>query len=70
LSQNLSRVQGNAEAHFYLGASYAFLGNKEAAKKELAIISPLDAALASNLAGMLGMRSQQSSVKGSGRQLP
>jgi protein O-mannosyl-transferase len=55
LEQNLDRVKGNAEAHFYLGSGYAFTGNREAAMRELAIVSRLDQALAANLAGMLGL---------------
>ena len=39
LEQNLDRVGEEAEARFYLGASYAFLGNREAAMRELAILS-------------------------------
>ena len=56
LEQNLDRVGYIAEARFYLGASYAFLGNREAALKELAIISRSDPALAATLAGMLGLK--------------
>jgi len=53
LEQNLGRISGNAEAHFYLGASYAFLGDRDAALRELEIVSRLDPALAANLRGML-----------------
>jgi len=57
LEKNLDRVKGNAEARFYLGAGYAFLGNREAAMRELDIVSRLDPGLAANLAGMLGLNS-------------
>jgi tetratricopeptide (TPR) repeat protein len=53
LEKNLDRVRGDAEAHFYIGASYAFLGNREAALRELAIVSQRDPALAATLRGML-----------------
>jgi len=55
LEQNLDRVKGNAEARFYLGSGYAFTGNREAAMRELEIVSRLDKTLAANLAGMLGL---------------
>jgi hypothetical protein len=57
LNQNLDRVKDNAEARFYLGAAYAFLGNREAAMRELEFVSQRDAALAADLAGLLGMQS-------------
>ena len=53
LEENLDRVRGNAEAHFYLGASYAFLGNRQAALRELMIISQLDPELSASLRGLL-----------------
>ena len=59
LEQNLDRIADNAEARFYLGASYAFLGNRDAAMRELAILSKLDPSYAANLAGMLGLKSRQ-----------
>jgi len=37
LEQNLYYVKDIPEARFYLGASHAFLGNREAAMRELAI---------------------------------
>jgi hypothetical protein len=46
-------VGENAEAHFYLGASYAFQGNRKAALRELAIVSRLDPELAADLKGLL-----------------
>jgi Flp pilus assembly protein TadD len=58
LEQNLDRIADNAEARFYLGASYAFLGNRERAMRELAILSKLDASYAANLAGMMGLKSK------------
>ncbi len=61
LEKNFDRVGGNAEAHFYLGASHAFLGNQEAAMRELEIVSRLDANLAADLAGMLGQGSNHNS---------
>ena len=57
LERNLDRVGDNAEAHFYLGSAYAFLGNRDAAMRELKIVSRLDKALAANLAAMLGLNS-------------
>jgi tetratricopeptide (TPR) repeat protein len=57
LEQNLGRVGDNAEAHFYLGSAYVFLGNREAAMRELQIVSRRDAGLAANLAGLLGLNS-------------
>jgi len=59
LEQNLDRIKENAEAHFYLGAAHAFLGNRDAAIKELAIISRLDAEYAASLAGLLGLKSKE-----------
>ena len=59
LEQNLDRIGDKAEARFYLGASYAFLGNREAALRELAVLSRLDASYTANLAGMLGMKKGQ-----------
>lgn len=61
LERNLDRVGDNAEARFYLGASYFFLGNREAAMRELAVVSQLDAALAANLVGLLGQNSAHGS---------
>jgi tetratricopeptide (TPR) repeat protein len=57
LEQNIDRIGRNAEAHFYLGSAYAFLGNREAALRELNIVSSLDAKLAATLAGLLGRNS-------------
>ena len=59
LEMNLDRITNNAEARFYLGASYAFLGDREAAMRELAILSKLDPSYAANLAGMLGLKPRQ-----------
>jgi len=56
LERNIDRVKRNGEAHFYLGAGYAFTGNREAAMRELEIVARLDRALAASLAGMLGVR--------------
>jgi len=64
LEQNLDRVGENAEAHFYLGSAYAFLGNREAALRELQIVSRLDPSLAADLAGLLGLRSNRGSPHG------
>jgi tetratricopeptide (TPR) repeat protein len=58
LEQNLDRVKEDGEAHFYLGSAYAFLGNREAAMRELAIVSRFDPTLAANLAGLLRMKSR------------
>ncbi len=57
LEQNLGRVGKDPEARFYLGAAYAFTGNREAAMRELAIVSRSDAALAADLAGLMGLNS-------------
>lgn len=57
LEQNLDRVKNNAEARFYLGAGYAFQGQRDAALRELDILTRLDKKFAANLAGMLGMKS-------------
>ncbi len=53
LERNFDRIKGNAEAHFYLGASYAFQGRRDEALRELMIISELDPELAANLKGLL-----------------
>ncbi|MBI5444185.1 MAG: tetratricopeptide repeat protein [Deltaproteobacteria bacterium] len=53
LEQNLERLRGNPEAHFYLGAALAFSGNKEAARRQLEIVSRLDPGLAGSLASLL-----------------
>jgi TolA-binding protein len=53
IEQNYDRVKGIAEAHFYLGASYAFQGRRQEARRQLAIISELDPQLAANLRGLL-----------------
>jgi tetratricopeptide (TPR) repeat protein len=53
LEQNLAHVKDNAEAHFYLGASYAFQGDRKAALRELTIVSQRDPELAATLRGML-----------------
>jgi hypothetical protein len=53
LEENLDHVKGDAEAHFYLGASYAFQGNRAAALRELAIVSQGDPELAATLRGIL-----------------
>jgi tetratricopeptide (TPR) repeat protein len=53
LEQNLDRIEENAEAHFYMGASYAFMGNREEALRELTIVSQNDPELAATLRGML-----------------
>jgi len=55
LEQNLDRIGDKAEARFYLGASYAFLGDREAAMRELEIVSRLDPSLAASLVGLLGL---------------
>jgi tetratricopeptide (TPR) repeat protein len=57
LEQNIDRIGRNAEAHFYLGSAYVFLGNRKAALRELNIVSSLDAKLAATLAGLLGRNS-------------
>jgi hypothetical protein len=59
--QNLDRVKDDAEARFYLGAAYAFLGKHEAALRELEIVSRLDSQLAANLAGLLGLKGNHAS---------
>ena len=53
LERNLHRVANHGEARFYLGAAYAFLGYREAALRELAVVARLDPALARDLAGLL-----------------
>ncbi len=64
LEQNLERVAEKAEARFYLGAAYAFTGNRVAALRELDVLSRLDAAYANNLKGLLGISSKNSSPHG------
>ena len=64
LEQNLDRIGEEAEARFYLGASYAFLGNRPAAMRELAILSKLDPSYAANLAGMMGLKSNRGGPHG------
>lgn len=57
LEQNFDRIKYNAEARFYLGAGYAFLGKRAAALRELEALSRLDASYAASLAGLLGRKS-------------
>jgi tetratricopeptide (TPR) repeat protein len=57
LEENIDRIGEQAEARFYLGSAYAFLGQREAALRELEVVSRLDAQLAGSLAGLLGMNS-------------
>ena len=64
LEQNIDRIGEKPEARFYLGASYAFLGNREAAMRELAILSELDTSYAANLAGMMGLKPRQGMSQG------
>ena len=59
LEKNIDHIGDDAEAHFYLGSAYVFLGKKEAARRELDIVSRHDAKLASSLAGLLGLRPSQ-----------
>lgn len=59
LQQNFDRIRENGEARFYLGAAHAFLGNREAAMRELEVVSRLDPALAADLAGLLGLRTNR-----------
>lgn len=54
LEQNLDRIGDNGEARFYIGAAHAFMGNKEAARRELAVVARLDPALARDLQGLIG----------------
>ncbi|MBE0598461.1 MAG: tetratricopeptide repeat protein [Desulfuromonadales bacterium] len=56
LNHNLERIEKDAEARFYLGAAYVFLGDKAAAAQELAVVSRLDERLAGDLAGLLAMK--------------
>jgi protein O-mannosyl-transferase len=55
LERKYSSLKGKAEVHFQLGVAYALQGNREAARRELAIVSRLDPGLASHLAGLPGM---------------
>jgi hypothetical protein len=55
LEKNLDRIGEIAEGRFYLGAAYAFLGNREKAMRELEVLSDLDGSYAANLAGMMGL---------------
>jgi len=61
LKQNFDLIKDQPEARFYLGAAYAFLGDREAAKRELEFVSRFDKALAADLAGLLGIKSFHSS---------
>jgi cytochrome c-type biogenesis protein CcmH/NrfG len=61
LEQNFDRIKDNAEARFYLGAAHAFLGNREAAMRELEFVSQHDKALAASLANLLGPKSMHGS---------
>lgn len=54
LEQNLDRIGDNGEARFYIGAAHAFMGNKEAARRELEIVARLDPELARDLRGLIG----------------
>ena len=56
LESNLARVADIAEARFYLGTAYAFLGNQFAARRELEVLTRLDSSYAATLAGMMGTR--------------
>jgi protein O-mannosyl-transferase len=56
LEQNLDHIKEDAEGRFYLGAAHAFLGDRQAAMRELEVISRLDQAHAATLAVMLGFK--------------
>jgi tetratricopeptide (TPR) repeat protein len=53
LERNLDRVGEDAEARYYLGAAYAFMGNREAAMRQLKILYRLDPAQAADLKRLL-----------------
>ena len=61
LEQNINHVKDHvedqAEARFYLGSAYAFLGNRQAAMRELELLNGMDRSYAASLAGMLGLKS-------------
>jgi hypothetical protein len=65
LEQNLDRVKEEPEARFYLGAAYAFLGNRQAAMRELDILTRFDSAFAATLSGLLGSKSNHGFTHGS-----
>jgi tetratricopeptide (TPR) repeat protein len=58
LEQNLGRLDRlneRAEAHYHLGVAYAFLGNREGARRKLALVSRAGASdLAADLIRLLG----------------
>ncbi|MDX2495606.1 MAG: tetratricopeptide repeat protein [Desulfuromusa sp.] len=56
LSQNSGRFGEHPEAHFYLGSAYAFLGNRDAALRELKVVSKHDPGLANNLKMLLNLK--------------
>jgi hypothetical protein len=53
LEQNLDRIGERVETHYHLGVAYAFLGERQAAREKLAIVSPRDAVLAEDLMRLL-----------------
>jgi len=53
LEQKLGRLGERPDARFNLGVAYAYLGNLEAARRELAAVTRLDARLAPPLANLL-----------------
>jgi tetratricopeptide (TPR) repeat protein len=65
LEQNLDRVKEEPEARFYLGAAYAFLGNRQAAMRELDMLTRFDSAFAATLSGLLGSKSNHGFIHGS-----
>ena len=64
LERNRDRIKGQGEAHFYLGMAYIFTGNRQAALKELPIVSRRDPALAASLAAMLGVNASPNASHG------
>jgi tetratricopeptide (TPR) repeat protein len=54
LEPNLSLLGERVETHYHLGVANALLGNREAAKRKLAIVSRVNADLAADLIRLLG----------------
>jgi tetratricopeptide (TPR) repeat protein len=53
LEERIGRLGHRADARFNLGVAYAYLGNREAARRELAAVARLDTSLAKTLATLV-----------------
>ena len=53
LEPNVNRFGERVEIHYHLGVAYVFLGNREAARRKLAIVSQFDPVLTADLIRLL-----------------